>query len=123
MTFIELEILEQPSGVTAGMYLYLTICGYRKPGMNAEDYRNHMVNTSAPMIKGQMVKYGMGENMDSGNYSKDIEDYKRMKQDPWCKEHLVGDHEKFADTRSIMTIGWIEEIVRDRKVVDGFKDC
>ncbi|OQE86022.1 hypothetical protein PENNAL_c0022G10736 [Penicillium nalgiovense] len=65
MTFIELEILEQPSGATAGMYLYLTICGYRKPGMNAEDYRNHMVNTSAPMIKGQMVKYGMGENMDS----------------------------------------------------------
>ncbi|CAG8221811.1 unnamed protein product [Penicillium nalgiovense] len=98
MTFIELKILEQPSGVTAGMYLYLTICGYRKPSM--------------------------GENMDSGNYSKDIEDYKRMKQDPWCKEHLVGDHEKFADTkRSIMAIGWIEDFVRDRKVVDGFKDC
>jgi len=27
-----------------------------------------------------------------------LEDYKRMKQDPWYKEHLVGDHEKFADT-------------------------
>lgn len=30
---------------------------------------------------------------------KNVEDYKRMKQDPWYKEHLVGDHEKFADTR------------------------
>ena len=29
---------------------------------------------------------------------KNVEDYKRMKQDPWYKEHLVGDHEKFADT-------------------------
>jgi hypothetical protein len=28
-----------------------------------------------------------------------LEDYKRMKQDPWYKEHLVGDHEKFADTK------------------------
>lgn len=29
----------------------------------------------------------------------ELEDYKRMKQDPWYKEHLVGDHEKFADTK------------------------
>ena len=28
-----------------------------------------------------------------------FEDYKRIKDDPWYKEHLVGDHEKFADTR------------------------
>ncbi|MCJ1406911.1 hypothetical protein MMC19_000981, partial [Ptychographa xylographoides] len=31
-----------------------------------------------------------------------VEDYKRMKQDPWYKEHLVGDHEKFADTKRSM---------------------
>jgi hypothetical protein len=30
---------------------------------------------------------------------RDIEDYKRMKQDPWYKEHLIGDHENFADTK------------------------
>lgn len=30
---------------------------------------------------------------------KDIEHYKRMKQDPWYQEHLIGDHEKFADTK------------------------
>lgn len=32
----------------------------------------------------------------------DIDDYKRMKQDPWYKEHLFGDHEKFADTKRSM---------------------
>lgn len=33
---------------------------------------------------------------------KDIEQYKAMKQDPWYKEHLIGDHEKFADTKKSM---------------------
>jgi hypothetical protein len=28
-----------------------------------------------------------------------LEDYKNMKQDPWYKQHLVGDHENFADTK------------------------
>jgi len=28
-----------------------------------------------------------------------VEDYARMKQDPWYREHLVGDHENFADTK------------------------
>ena len=35
---------------------------------------------------------------------KSIEDYKRMKQDPWYKEHLHGDHENFADTRRSMWV-------------------
>lgn len=55
---------------------------------------------------------------------KSVDDYKRMKEDPWYKAHLVGDHEKFADTkRSRMTIGWITEFVRDGEAVDGLKDC
>lgn len=49
-----------------------------------------------------------------------VDDYRRMKQDPWYKEHLFGDHEKFADTKkSKMTIGWITEFVRDGQAVDG----
>jgi hypothetical protein len=48
--------LSQPAN---GRYLCLTICGYRKPGMSEEDYRNHMVNVSAPMTKGLMTKYGV----------------------------------------------------------------
>lgn len=61
-----------------------------------------------------------------------IEDYKRMKQDSWYKEHLFNDHPKFADTKrsqfllssssswliaSRMTIGWIEDFIRDGQVV------
>ncbi len=54
---------------------------------------------------------------------KSVDDYKRMKEDSWYKQHLVGDHENFADTkRSMMTIGWITEFIRDGEVVDGMKD-
>lgn len=47
------------SGPTKDKYLCLTICGYRKPGMSEEAYRNHMVDVSAPMTKDLMVKYGV----------------------------------------------------------------
>ena len=33
---------------------------------------------------------------------KSLEDYKRMKEDPWYKEQLMDDHEKFADTKTSM---------------------
>ncbi|KND91003.1 hypothetical protein TOPH_04441 [Tolypocladium ophioglossoides CBS 100239] len=53
---------------------------------------------------------------------KSVDDYKRMKDDPWYKEHLMGDHETFADTKnSKMTIGWITEFVRDGQAVDGMQ--
>lgn len=55
---------------------------------------------------------------------KSVDDYKQMKEDAWYKQHLVGDHEKFADTKkSMMTIGWITEFIRDGVTVDGMKDC
>jgi hypothetical protein len=35
-------------------------------------------------------------------FFKNVEDYKRMKEDPWYKQHLAGDHENFADTKRSM---------------------
>ncbi|KIA75337.1 hypothetical protein HK57_00216 [Aspergillus ustus] len=128
-TFTEIPIPPPPQSAKE-KYLCLTICGYRKPGMSEEAYRNHMVNISAPLTQGLMAKYGikrwtqihnqastralmphifdsqMANVADFDCFSqvvfKDIEDYKRMKEDAWYKEHLVGDHEKFADTKRSM---------------------
>nr|A0A067XML2.1 RecName: Full=Probable decarboxylase ptaD; AltName: Full=Pestheic acid biosynthesis cluster protein D [Pestalotiopsis fici W106-1]AGO59044.1 PtaD [Pestalotiopsis fici] len=133
------EMSKNPaSTLKPSRYLCLTICGYRKPGMSEEDYRYHMTQVSAPMTKDLMAKYGVKRW--TMNYMirrwpscptltasaklclRTLEDYKRMKQDPWYKEHLIGDHEKFADTkRSKMTIGWIEEWISDGKPVDGLE--
>ncbi|CAK1362217.1 hypothetical protein CB0940_02502 [Cercospora beticola] len=117
--------------------------------MSEENYRNHMINVSAPMTKDLMVKHGIrrwtqihnqtvtrahmsrlfdpqmtqlaGFDCFSQVVFESIEDYVRLKQDPVYKERLMGDHEKFADTkRSMMTIGWVEEFVRDGKEVDSF---
>ncbi|KAB8073967.1 EthD domain-containing protein [Aspergillus leporis] len=138
----------EPQGASDGKLLCLTICGYRRPGMSEEEYRHHMTKVSAPLTQDLMVKYGvirwtqihnqsstralmsllydsqMANVADFDCFSqvvfRSLEDYKRMKQDPWYKEHLVGDHEKFADTkRSSMTIGWIEQFIDNGAVVDG----
>lgn len=52
---------------------------------------------------------------------RNVEDYRRMKEDPWYENHLVGDYERFANTKkSRMTISQITEFIRDAEVVDGF---
>ncbi|POS73087.1 hypothetical protein DHEL01_v208530 [Diaporthe helianthi] len=134
-----------------GEFLCLTICGYKKVGMHEDDYQHHMTKVSAPMTKDLMVKYGIIRWTQIHNKSatrammshlydpqmaklaefdcfsqvvfKSLEDYKRFKQDPEYKRRLMGDHEKFADTkRSMMTIGWITQLIDGGVVVDGLKD-
>ncbi|KAL4968753.1 EthD domain-containing protein [Aspergillus stella-maris] len=144
--------ITDPAGPTnpEDQVLCLTILGYKKPGMSEADYRKHMTTVSAPLTTDLMVKYGilrwtqihnttptkelMYEIMDPqmaniADYDcfsqvvfRSFEDYKRIKDDPWYKEHLVGDHEKFADTRrSRMTIGWITQWIDRGEKVDNFR--
>lgn len=52
-----------------------------------------------------------------------VDDYKKMKEDEVYKATLVDDHEKFADTRrSMMTIGWVTEFIRDGVEVNAAKE-
>jgi len=49
---------------------------------------------------------------------RDVEDFVRMKKDPFYLEQVMPDHERFADTqRSKMTVGWFEDHVRDGEIV------
>lgn len=118
---------QEDQGLPPSKYLCLTILGYRKPGMSAEAYRRHMIEVSAPLTKDLMAKYGikrwtvthnplqtrdlmtqlfdrqMSNVADYDCFSQvvfeSLEHYKTMKEDPWYKTHLFGDHEKFADTK------------------------
>ncbi|KAI0127018.1 EthD domain-containing protein [Xylariales sp. AK1849] len=146
------EIPSPPADQAGTHFLCLTICGYKLPGMNEEDYRHHMTKVQAPMTQDLMVKYGVKRwtmvhnntesrtlmkrlfDHDMRNLAdfdcfsqvvfKNVDDYKRMQGDPWFKEKLAPDHKNFADIkRSIMTLGWITEYIRDGEVVEGMKDC
>ncbi|KAM3082115.1 hypothetical protein ACMFMG_004564 [Clarireedia jacksonii] len=107
--------------------LCLTMCAYRKEGMDEEEYRNYMINNHAPLVKGLMVKHGidkysmthtpvstralMGEIFDPQfsnvtDYDcivqiqfRDIKQFVALKSDPEYKKFIFADHENFADTK------------------------
>ncbi|KAK5988369.1 Dehydratase aurZ [Cladobotryum mycophilum] len=133
-------------GLGPNQYIGLTITAFRRPGLDEDEYREHMTKAHAPLVSPLMEEYGIVRYTMTHNTTKtrpllhqlydpefsvlseydcivqfvfkDIEDFKRMKADPRFLQKVAPDHVKFADTkRSTMTVGIFEEFVNDGKVV------
>ncbi|KAJ0419495.1 EthD domain-containing protein [Aspergillus carlsbadensis] len=127
--------------------LCLNILGYKKEGITTGEYRDYMVNVHAKIVRQLMAKYGitqwsmshqtdespalMGKLFDPqfsniASYDccvsivfPDIDCFVRMKADPFFKENVGPDHEKFADTkRSQMMIGYWTPVMKDGQLVE-----
>ncbi len=117
-------------GLPPSKYVCLTIFGFKNPKLTEEQYRRHMIEVSAPLTKDLFIKYGIKRwtvthcqsktrNLVDSMYDsqmatvapydclsqvvlESIDHYLAMKQDPWYKKYLYGDHEKFAETGKTM---------------------
>ncbi|KAI0517870.1 EthD domain-containing protein [Xylaria bambusicola] len=126
--------------------LCLTMCAYKREGMDDEDYRKYMTEHHVPLVRDLMVKHGidkysmthsppptralMNKIFDAqfanvADYDcivqiqfRDIDQFIALKADPEYKRALFADHEKFADTkRTRMTIGYVRDFLRDGMLV------
>lgn len=79
--------------------------GTQETGLYADPAKIHNTSTTrALMAELYDPQFANVTDIDcfSQAFFRSLDDYKRMKQDPWYKEKLMGDHENFADTKRSM---------------------
>ncbi|PGH23593.1 hypothetical protein AJ80_02373 [Polytolypa hystricis UAMH7299] len=125
----------------------ITIFGYRKPGMDEDEYHKYVSENHAGCLKGllaekKILSYTMQhnssttKNMMTQIFSeghrvqvaecdtvvqivfRDVQDYINVRSDPHFENVVNPDHVNFADgTRTQMVTGWFEAHIVDGKVV------
>ncbi|KAF7512303.1 hypothetical protein GJ744_001871 [Endocarpon pusillum] len=128
-----------------GKMLCLTIYSYKKAGLSDEEYRSYMLKTHAPPLASTLMeKYGIvGFTMTHMNSTTrplltsitgphftntadydvvsqmkfpTVECFTQMLADPFYRENVMPDDANFADmSRTKMSLGWVEEVVKDGK--------
>ncbi|GMF75120.1 unnamed protein product [Aspergillus oryzae] len=84
--------------------IVITINGYRKPGLTEEELHHHLCeidNFSAARPHAEYLQ--MSKKLSDHDYivqfvMKDVEDFKKVWEDPEFRKNVMPDHETFADT-------------------------
>ncbi|KAE8326956.1 EthD domain-containing protein [Aspergillus sergii] len=126
--------------------IVITINGYRKPGLTEEELHHHLCEVHAPKASPFLEKYGILEYNVIDNFSaarphaeylqmskklsdhdyivqfvmKDVEDFKKVWEDPEFRKNVMPDHETFADTtRSGVCIGYLNSFLNGGRDPQG----
>ncbi|KAE8149394.1 EthD domain-containing protein [Aspergillus avenaceus] len=124
----------------------ITINGYRKPGLSDAELHHYLCEVHAPMAKPFLEKYGILEYNVIDNFAacrphaeylqmskklsdhdyivqfvmKDVEDFRRVWDDPEFRKNVMPDHENFADTtRSGVCIGYVNSFLNGGRDAEG----
>ncbi|OAR02342.1 hypothetical protein LLEC1_04193 [Akanthomyces lecanii] len=122
--------------------LVWTVCAFRKPSMTEDEFHHYMTNVHAPLVRDALVRHGItrysmshfdsaskallaqvmdpqfvndsGYDMVTQIRFPDIQCFINFKNDPFYKDRIMADHDRFTDPeRVFLSVGWVEDHVVD----------